>query len=107
MPKKLNFQSANNLTTASCRHPNSTKEIFTEALISIKAEAEQALAREVGCSVIAIPDYLDDSARDAIAAAASEVAFASSEPKHIIAASEAVRLAYDFGECSGKYKFRA
>ncbi|CAF9908163.1 MAG: hypothetical protein HETSPECPRED_008004 [Heterodermia speciosa] len=85
------------------RHPNSTKEIFTEALISIKAEAEQALAREVGCSVIAIPDYFDNSARDAIAAAAVEVAFASSEPKHIIAASEAIRLAYDFGECSGRH----
>ena len=96
-----------NLTATWYRHPNSTKEIFTEALISIKVEAEQALAREVDCSVIAVPDYLDHSTRDAVAAAAIEVAFASSEPKHIIPASEAVRLAYDFGECSGKYKFRA
>ena len=91
----------------SFRYSSLTKEIFTEALISIKAEAEQALAREVDCSVIAIPDYLDKSTWDAVLTAAAEAAFASSEPKHIIPASEAVRLAYDFGECSGKYKFGA
>ena len=72
-------------------------------MASIKAEAEQALVREVACNVIAIPDYLDNPTRDAVASAA-EVAFASSGPKHIIPASEAVRLAYDFGECSGKWK---
>lgn len=94
------------LTSISYRLLNLTKEIFIEPLINIKAEAEQALARNVACSVIGVPDYLDEITRDAVAAAAADIGLAGSEPVLVMLASEAVRLAYDFGTCSGKHNFR-
>ena len=80
-----------------------TKGVFVDSLHGIKAEAEQALAREVDCSVISVPDYLDDFTRDAITAAVVDVDFPALEPLQIMSASEAVRLAYDFGTCNGKH----
>ena len=82
------------------RDRNTTREIFVESLISIKAQAEQALARQVDCSVLSVPDYLDDFDREAVAAAAFDVGF---ESVQIMRSSEAVHLAYDFGECGGEY----
>ena len=92
------------LTPTYHRHRNTTREIFVESLISIKGEAEQALARKVDCSVVSVPDYLGDIDRDAVVAAAADVGF---ESVQIMRPSEAIRLAYDFGECSGKYPLRS
>lgn len=90
-------------TRTSHRDRNTTREAFVESLNSIKGQAEQALARQVDCSVLSVPDYLDDSDRDAVAAAAFGVGF---ESVQIMRSSEAIRLAYDFGECGGEYPFK-